>query len=721
MGYERQMTRRQLLRTGGQLTILATAGALFATPRVAAAEPFALRTTWEQAAIPLLTTEPIISPALAAESPFNAVESRWRAVVPAGASLDLAVRTSADGNVWTEWSSLSADTHARDLSETDSFGDLLMVAPAQFAQYRIVAQPNAEGALPTLVAFALSGVNTLNATALRTTTTQAVGGVTIVPRAGWGADEKLRFGKDGKDLWPPEYRTIQKVIVHHTVTRDPETDPKATIRAIYQYHAVSRGWGDIGYNFLIDPQGVIYEGRAGGDRVVGGHALQYNWGSIGIAILGTYMDHSLTDAARTSLLALIRAKAGDLDPTGKGFFIDRDGVMNISGHRGVLNTSCPGDGFYPQMNNIRRELKGLSLWSGDPKSDPVAANPPDVTPPAAADGKVDVTLGDVVWADTEIYSRDLLRAKITLKNTGSTTIAPQEPPPDFVYTEGETYAKRGFKGTKGGVRIAVGPELVASSDPPYRWGVGKPLAPGATMTVTVAVKMTTVQKSRFVATVMQDGGGPLSQDDAVQVSVTPNPTDPAPAATGANTKFFAETKHNVGTDFLTYWNANGALAQFGYPLSEVFTEANPDDGKAYKVQYFERARFEYHPEKAGTPYIVELGRLGVLLTKGREAEKPFVKVAKVEDTPERRFFPEVGHTLSGSFKGYWESNGGAAIFGLPISEPFDEKSATDGKTYTVQYFERNRFEYHPEAKGTPQEVQLGLLGSEILRRRGWLG
>ena len=92
------------------------------------------------------------------------------------------------------------------------------------------------------------------------------------------------------------------MIVHHTVTRDPETDPKATLRAIYQYHAVSRGWGDIGYNFLIDQQGTIYEGRFGGDSVVGGHALQYNWGSIGIAILGNYSDHSITDATRASLL-----------------------------------------------------------------------------------------------------------------------------------------------------------------------------------------------------------------------------------------------------------------------------------------------------------------------------------------------------------------------------------------------------------------------------------
>jgi hypothetical protein len=332
-----------------------------------------------------------------------------------------------------------------------------------------------------------------------------------------------------------------------------------------------------------------------------------------------------------------------------------------------------------------------------------------------------VTITDATWTDTDIFSRDLIQLSITVKNTGSTTLAAQDPPPTFVYTEGETYARRGWNGVKGGVRIAIGPELTASSDPPYRWGLGKPLAPGASVTLQVAVKLTTVQKTRFVANVMQDGGGPLDQDDAIQVTVSANPSDPAQPATTANTKFFAETKHNIAPEFLTYWNANGGLAQFGYPLTEAYLDTSTDDNKTYKMQYFERARFEYHPEKANTPYVVELGRLGTTLVKGREAEKPFVKVAKVDDTAVQRFFPEVGHTLSAPFKTYWDAHGGLPIFGFPLSEPFEEKSATDGKTYTVQYFERNRFEYHPENKGTPTEVLLGLLGSEILRRRGWIG
>ena len=76
----------------------------------------------------------------------------------------------------------------------------------------------------------------------------------IISRAAWGADENLM-------TWTPEYRTVRKFVVHHTATSNGDLDPAATVRAIYYYHAVTRGWGDIGYNYLIDAQGRIYEGR----------------------------------------------------------------------------------------------------------------------------------------------------------------------------------------------------------------------------------------------------------------------------------------------------------------------------------------------------------------------------------------------------------------------------------------------------------------------------
>jgi hypothetical protein len=83
----------------------------------------------------------------------------------------------------------------------------------------------------------------------------------VIPRAGWGANESLRYDSSGKEIWPPAFWPIQKLIVHHTDTQNGDPDPAATVRSIYYYHAVTQGWGDIGYNFLIDESGRIYEGR----------------------------------------------------------------------------------------------------------------------------------------------------------------------------------------------------------------------------------------------------------------------------------------------------------------------------------------------------------------------------------------------------------------------------------------------------------------------------
>ncbi len=163
--------------------------------------------------------------------------------------------------------------------------------------------------------------------------------------------------------------------------------------------------------------------------------------------------------------------------------------------------------------------------------------------------------------------------------------------------------------------------------------------------------------------------------------------------------------------FLSYWQAHGGLAQFGYPISPEAVEVSPTDGRQYITQWFERNRFEYHPENSDPQYRVLLGLLGHNLALGREGQPPFLPTIDPQNGICLYFAP-TSHTLCHSFRAYWEQHGGLAIFGYPISEEFQEQS-TDGKTYIVQYFERNRFEYHPENKGTPYEVLLGLLGVQI--------
>jgi hypothetical protein len=187
-------------------------------------------------------------------------------------------------------------------------------------------------------------------------------------------------------------------------------------------------------------------------------------------------------------------------------------------------------------------------------------------------------------------------------------------------------------------------------------------------------------------------------------------TDPVPATGAADGRYFPPTGHNLSPLFRPYWDTHGGLAQFGYPTTEPFREAGTTDGRVYLVQYFQRNRFEYHPEHAGSPYEVLLGLLGNQITESRRAagEAPFVRVPDPA-TPGVAYFAPTGHTLRGAFRQYWEQHGGLAVYGYPISEETAEASPTDGRVYTVQYFERAVLEQHPENR-PPYDILLSLLG-----------
>jgi hypothetical protein len=183
----------------------------------------------------------------------------------------------------------------------------------------------------------------------------------------------------------------------------------------------------------------------------------------------------------------------------------------------------------------------------------------------------------------------------------------------------------------------------------------------------------------------------------------------SPGADSPTRVYFQATGHTLQGAFYDYWKSHGGLWLFGYPLSEEYQEVSATDGKAYTVQYFERQRFEYHPEYAGTSNSVLLGLLGSYMVKGR-TDGAFGRIAAFPSSPTLIYFEATGHSLGGSFLTYWNQYGGLQIFGYPLSEEYQEVSTTDGKPYTVQYFERARFESHPENAGTPNEVLLGLLG-----------
>ncbi len=191
-------------------------------------------------------------------------------------------------------------------------------------------------------------------------------------------------------------------------------------------------------------------------------------------------------------------------------------------------------------------------------------------------------------------------------------------------------------------------------------------------------------------------------------------TTVAEARAQGDSQTFPQTGKTVGGRFLSYWQQHGGLAQQGYPIAEEFNERSDLNDQQYRVQYFERAVFEYHPENAGTAYEVLLSQLGTF-----QYRKKYAGGAPGQQTSASNptLFKETGKTLGGKFRSYWEMHGGLAQQGFPISNEFSERSDLDGKSYLVQYFERAVFEYHPENAGTEYEVLLSQLGTFQYRKR----
>jgi hypothetical protein len=235
----------------------------------------------------------------------------------------------------------------------------------------------------TVLALADGSETTTSRTADDSVAGASVAQPAIISRSGWGADESLRFDANGKEVWPPTFWPIQKLIVHHTATQNADPNPASTIRAIYYYHAITQGWGDIGYNFLIDEAGHIYKGRhshttsnpssaspspddtitgedTAGNGVTGAHALGYNSGTVGVALLGTLTDQDATPAAKNALADLLawKADAHGIDPQGSTLYTNpvngtQQTFANIAGHRDVNATECPGGTFYATLPAVR--------------------------------------------------------------------------------------------------------------------------------------------------------------------------------------------------------------------------------------------------------------------------------------------------------------------------------------------------------------------------------
>lgn len=186
----------------------------------------------------------------------------------------------------------------------------------------------------------------------------------IVTRRGWGANERLR---ERKFVYT---KKVKAAFVHHTTSGNKYkcSQARSLIRGIYRYHVRSMGWRDIGYNFLIDKCGKIYEGRAGGvtKPVLGAHTLGFNTNSMGIAVLGTFNSAKPPSAVVKSIARLAAWKLGlyGANPRGKTYLRSGGGNLYrkgknvrlnvISGHRDGFSTACPGRKLYRKLGSVRK-------------------------------------------------------------------------------------------------------------------------------------------------------------------------------------------------------------------------------------------------------------------------------------------------------------------------------------------------------------------------------
>ncbi len=305
----------------------------------------------------------------------------------------LELRWRAEGARWSPWEAVEL---SHDLGDEDAgirLSGLTVADDAVDAQVRVVSGSPAQieivaidtehgprrlvvehpqamaQSLPTTPTSTTSTSTTTTTTAPRPSSPPPVAQPGVITRAQWGADESMK----GND--PPEFATVRRLALHHTAGAEGD-DPAATVRAIYAYHTQSNGWNDIGYNFLVDSSGRIYEGRrarayapgeipTGEDTdsrgVIGAHISGNNTGTVGIALLGNFATEDRpTSAAINAAERMFAWKADRFDIDVLGQTTWSSGLRStLIGHRDAGSTACPGDALYEQLPGMRQRIAAV--------------------------------------------------------------------------------------------------------------------------------------------------------------------------------------------------------------------------------------------------------------------------------------------------------------------------------------------------------------------------
>jgi hypothetical protein len=315
---------------------------------------------------------PVLTVAQSDTNPFSLVGVTWAYDAEVTDTL-VKIRVQDGAGAWGDWTEVTVED-AEQNAETDSGAELrggtapLWTGPSSGVEVELVTR---SGAQPTDVQLDLidpgeSPADTSLSSPEITDTAEAAAAMPAVySRAQWGADESIR-------TWDPQYApTVKAATIHHTADSNNYTAAQVPqiMRSIYQYHTVSRGWGDIGYNVIADKYGRLWEGRYGGlaSTVVGAHAGGFNTGTFGVSMLGNYELVAPTEAMLTAVANIVAWKFAlyGVNPNGQVALVSGGSgtarwpagtkvyMPTLFAHRDVGLTACPGQYAYARMGDVR--------------------------------------------------------------------------------------------------------------------------------------------------------------------------------------------------------------------------------------------------------------------------------------------------------------------------------------------------------------------------------
>ncbi|MDQ6803338.1 MAG: peptidoglycan recognition protein family protein [Acidobacteriota bacterium] len=286
-----------------------------------------------------------------ATQPFEAAAISWNA----DSEGRVRVRVSDDGREWSEWIPLTVDDDSSDPS-----AGRYVTAIAHFGSVKHFVEYAIDGDVDraTVTMFPPAPPPSQRRIAVNNF---SFGTLTIRARTDWGCPDG-----ESSPMWAPQHTLVTHAVVHHTAGANMVADWDNEMRNIWYLHTFTNGWGDIGYNFLIDPNGVVYEGRAGGEGIIGAHFSCRNSNTVGVALLGTFTSTPPTDAALASLKNLLTelSRRNGIDPTAIVHHPSSGlNLPTILGHRDgnvpgatCTVTECPGNVLYSMLPAIRSEL-----------------------------------------------------------------------------------------------------------------------------------------------------------------------------------------------------------------------------------------------------------------------------------------------------------------------------------------------------------------------------